>query len=69
MQCHINIGKYLMKAEVEEIKNAIKSKIAFWHNIKSKKLKAGLIILSLGLIGLKIFTTVLTFEWFKNLLA
>lgn len=49
-----------MKEEVEEIKNAIKSKISFWNNIKSKKLKAGLIILSLGLIGLKIFTTVLT---------
>ncbi len=59
----------MMKEEVEEIKNAIKSKISFWNNIKSKKLKAGLIILSLGLIGLKVFTTVLTFEWLKNLLA
>lgn len=58
-----------MKEEIEAIKKELKSKISFWNNIKSKRLKVGLIILSLGLVGLKVFTTVLTFEWLADLLA
>ena len=36
---------------------------------KSKRVKASLIILFLAIIGLKVFTTVLTFDWFTGLFS
>lgn len=56
-----------MKAGFEEVSNESKAKILFCNNIKSKKVKVGLIFLCTGLIGLKIFTTVLTFDWLADL--
>lgn len=56
-----------MKAAKNEVKQEIKAKLLYWNNIKSKKTKALLIVLSLGLIGLKLLTTVLTFDWLVGL--
>lgn len=58
-----------MKAAKNEVKQEIKAKLLYWNNIKSKKTKALLIVLSLGLIGLKVFTTVLTFDWLVGLFS
>jgi len=56
-----------MKAAKNEVKQEIKAKLLYWNSIKSKKTKALLIVLFLSLIGLKIFTTVLTFDWLAGL--
>jgi len=40
-----------------------------WKNIKNTKVKVILIFLFLGLVGLKVFTTVLTFDWLARLLS
>jgi hypothetical protein len=56
-----------MKEAKNEVKEEIKAKWLYWKNIKSKKVKALLIVLLIGLIGLKIFTTVLTFDWLASL--
>ncbi|MBA6391739.1 hypothetical protein H4J38_13270 [Colwellia sp. BRX10-3] len=56
-----------MKEASNEVKEEIKAKWVYWKNIKSKKAKALLIVLVIGLIGLKIFTTVLTFDWLASL--
>ena len=56
-----------MKEAIDEIKNEVKAKLLFWNNIKSRKVKASLIVLFLALIALKIFTTVLTFDWLSGL--
>lgn len=56
-----------MKKSVEIIKNEIKAKLLFWNNIQSKKVRVALIFLFIGLIGLKVFTTVLTFDWLASL--
>ncbi|WP_172820650.1 hypothetical protein [Cognaticolwellia beringensis] len=56
-----------MKAVKNEVKEEIKAKWLYWNNIKSKKNKVLLVILLLSLIGLKIFTTVLTFDWLASL--
>jgi len=58
-----------MKAAKNELKQEIKAKWLDWKNIKSKKTKALLILLFVGLIGLKIFTTVLTFDWLASLFS
>lgn len=50
-----------------EINKEIKAKWRYWFNIKSKKTKAFLILICIALVGLKIFTTVLTFEWLASL--
>ena len=50
-----------------EINKEIKAKWRYWLNIKSKKTKAFLILICIALVGLKIFTTVLTFEWLASL--
>jgi hypothetical protein len=52
-----------MKEDIAELKSEFKAKLLFWNNIKSKKLKVALIFLLFGLVGLKVFTTVLTFDW------
>tara|TARA_R110000744_G_scaffold372_10_gene1371 strand:+ start:15009 stop:15185 length:177 start_codon:yes stop_codon:yes gene_type:complete len=56
-----------MKAVKNEVKEEIKAKWLYWNNIKSKKNKVLLVILLLSLFGLKIFTTVLTFDWLASL--
>ncbi|WP_444937526.1 hypothetical protein [Microbulbifer sp. JMSA002] len=52
-----------MKEDIAELKSEFKAKLLFWNNIKSKKLKVALIVLFVGLVGLKVFTSVLTFDW------
>jgi hypothetical protein len=52
-----------MKEDIAELKSEFKAKLLFWNKIKSKKLKVALIFLFFGLVGLKVFTTVLTFDW------
>jgi len=58
-----------MKAAIDEVKSELKSRLLYWNNLKSKKVKAAAIILFLGVIALKIFTTLLTFEWLGELLS
>ena len=55
-----------MKTEKDEVKEEIKAKWRYWKSIKSKKTKALLILQFIGLIWLKIFTTVLTFDWLAS---
>lgn len=50
-------------------KDEIKEKLALWNSIESKKVKFGLIIVAIGIIGLKVFTTVLTFDWLAALIS
>ena len=57
-----------MKEGIEELKSEFQKKLLFWNNIKSKKIKAVVILLCLGLIGLKVFTTILTFDWLAGLI-
>jgi|TARA_B110000116_G_C16394011_1_gene384261 hypothetical protein len=57
-----------MKESIVEIKNELKAKLLYWNNLKSRKIKAAVILLFLGIIVLKIFTTVLTFDWVSGLL-
>ena len=52
-----------------EVKNEVKAKLLLWKNIKSRKVKVMFIFLFLGLLGLKVFTTVLTFDWLARLLS
>ena len=56
-----------MKESIKEVKSEIKAKLLYWNNIKSIKMKVFLIVIFLGLIGLKLFTTVLTFDWLSSL--
>ena len=56
-----------MKESIDELKGEFKATLDYWNNIKSRKAKVFLTVLSLALIALKIFTTVLTFDWLKSL--
>ncbi|MBA6292529.1 hypothetical protein H4J58_16630 [Colwellia sp. MB3u-70] len=56
-----------MKDTKNEVTDEIKAKLLYWRNIKSKRNKTLLIVLLLSLVGLKVFTTVLTFEWLAGL--
>jgi len=58
-----------MKEAIDEVKNEVKAKLIIWNNIQSKKVKVALTFLFIGLVGLKIFTTVLTFDWLANLFS
>ena len=58
-----------MKEAVDEVKNEVKAKLLLWKNIKSRKVKVIFIFLFLGLVGLKVFTTVLTFDWLASLFS
>jgi len=58
-----------MKEAIDEVKNEVKAKLLLWENIKNTKVKVILIFLFLGLVGLKVFTTVLTFDWLARLLS
>jgi hypothetical protein len=52
-----------MKDSINELKSEFKAKLLFWNNIQSIKVKVALSLLFIVLIGLKVFTTVLTFDW------
>ena len=58
-----------MKEAIDEVKNEVKAKLLLWKNIKNRKAKVIFIFLFLGLVGLKVFTTVLTFDWLARLLS
>ena len=58
-----------MKEAIDELKNEVKAKLLLWKNIKNRKVKVIFIFLFLGLVGLKVFTTVLTFDWLARLLS
>jgi hypothetical protein len=57
-----------MKKNFDELKSELQAKLLFWNNIKTKQTKALLILVFFGLIGLKVFTTILTFDWLVSLL-
>ena len=52
-----------MNTAISDLKKELKSKLQSWINLKSRKAKAALILVFVALITLKIFTTVLTFDW------
>ncbi|MBA6340784.1 hypothetical protein H4J59_07245 [Colwellia sp. MB02u-10] len=56
-----------MKDTKNEVTDEIKAKLLYWRNIKSQRNKTLLIVFLLSLVGLKVFTTVLTFEWLAGL--
>ena len=58
-----------MKESIDEVKNEVRDKLLLWKNIQSRKVKVIFIFLFLGLVGLKVFTTVLTFDWLVRLLS
>ena len=58
-----------MKEAIDEVKNEGKAKLLLWKNIKNTKVKVILIFIFLGLVGLKVFTTILTFDWLARLLS
>ena len=58
-----------MKEAIDEVKNEVKAKLLLWKNIKNRKVKGFFIFLFLGLVGLKVFTTVLTFDWLASLFS
>ena len=58
-----------MKEAIDDVKNDVKAKLLLWKNIKNTKVKVILIFLFLGLVGLKVFTTVLTFDWLARLVG
>ena len=57
-----------MKKAIDEVKSEVKAKLLFWNNIQSRSVKVALILLFMALVGLKVFTTVLTFDWLASLL-
>lgn len=58
-----------MKEAVDDVKNEVKAKLLLWKKIKNTKVKVILIFILLGLVGLKVFTTVLTFDWLARSLS
>jgi hypothetical protein len=56
-----------MKESINEVKSELKAKLLYWNNLKSTKVKAAVIVLFVAVITLKIFTTVLTFDWLHSL--
>lgn len=58
-----------MKDGFNEVKREVKAKLLLWNNIQSKKLKVAVVFLFIAIIGLKVFTTVLTFDWLGCLFA
>lgn len=56
-----------MKEAMDELKNEAKAKLLFWNKIESKTVKVAIVFVFIGLVALKVFTTVLTFDWLKNL--
>jgi formate hydrogenlyase subunit 4 len=58
-----------MKEVISRIKSEFQAKLLAWNNIQSHMLKVALICLFIALIGLKVFTTVLTFDWLASLFS
>jgi len=58
-----------MKEAIDDVKDEVKAKLLLWKNIKNTKVKVILLFLFLGLVGLKVFTTVSTFDWLARLLS
>jgi len=58
-----------MKEALEEIKSGVKTKLLYWNNIQSKKVKVTLIFFFVVLAALKIVTTVYTFDWLTSLFS
>jgi len=56
-----------MKQGYNEVKREVKEQLLEWNNLKNKKLKVLFVLLFMGVIALKIFTTVLTFDWIAGL--
>lgn len=52
---------------IRKVQSEVKAKLLFSRNIQNKTVKAGFIFVAIGLIALKIFTTVLTFDWLASL--
>jgi hypothetical protein len=58
-----------MKEGFNEVKREVKAKLLLWDNIQSKKLKVAVVFLFIAIVGLKVFTTVLTFDWLGRFFA
>ena len=58
-----------MKEALEEIKSGVKTKLLYWNNIQSKKVKVTLILFFVVVAALKIVTTVYTFDWLTSLFS
>jgi len=56
-----------MKKSYYEVKTEVKAKLLSWNNIKNRKLKVALVLLFIAIMALKVFTTVLTFDWIAGL--
>ncbi len=56
-----------MKKSYYEVKTEVKAKFLSWNNIKNRKLKVALVLLFITIMALKVFTTVLTFDWIASL--
>ncbi|WP_418607099.1 hypothetical protein ACNSN2_09045 [Pseudoalteromonas sp. US3C1013] len=57
-----------MKEDIDELKSELQAKLLFWNSLKSKKIKVTFIFIFFGLIGLKVFTTMLTVDWLTGLI-
>ncbi|WP_404340493.1 hypothetical protein [Pseudoalteromonas mariniglutinosa] len=57
-----------MKEDIDELKSQLQAKLLFWNNLKSKKIKVTFILIIFGLVGLKLFTTMLTFDWLAGVI-
>jgi hypothetical protein len=64
-----SIKRTFMKESINELKSEFKAKLLFWKNIQSMKVKIALLFLFLALIALKLFTTILTFDWIASLFS
>lgn len=52
-----------MKKDIDKLKSEFQAKLLFWNNIKSMQTKVMILLVCFGLIGLKVFTIILTFDW------
>jgi len=55
-----------MKESINEVKSEVNAKLRYWNNIQSKKNKIALLLVFIGVVALKVFTTVLTFDWLTS---
>ena len=58
-----------MKESIAEVKKEIKAKLLYWNNLKSSKAKVALIIVTFGVIVLKIFTLLFSVDWLNDLFS
>ena len=58
-----------MKESLAEVKKEIKAKLLYWNNLKSSKAKVALIIVTFGVIVLKIFTLLFSVDWLSDLFS